>query len=394
MLPRVESIHRIKLPVVLAVCGWFSLPAWSQQKSMDQPQEIRQFNAANDLVRQGDYDAALSQYRQIDSNLVDRDRLRFNQAVAHYRQGNIAEAESLFLDAASARNEQVAADSRFNLGNCKYARALQLAQKDKLAAIEQLRKAVADYRSSLGLRSNNPDARANIELATKLMRQLEQEQPQQPAPEQQQPGGNAQNQSPDQQQPDSSQPDSQNEQNQQSEGRQSGDQQQSTEAADPTEQQDPAGDQSSADRSQAEGSRDNPENQPAPSASNNSADANSGTQQNEPLNQPTGAQQPSQSQRQSSADQNAQTRSLEETKDAISDPDSKPAPSGELKAAQNAKSALPIAPTKPDSNAKPTLLSKEEAMKMLQAVRDRDMLRRLKQEQLERSRRINVDRDW
>ena len=39
-------------------------------------------------------------------------------------------------------------------------------------------------------------------------------------------------------------------------------------------------------------------------------------------------------------------------------------------------------------------MSKEEALKMLQAVRDRDMLRRLRQEKAERSRHIPVDRDW
>ena len=39
-------------------------------------------------------------------------------------------------------------------------------------------------------------------------------------------------------------------------------------------------------------------------------------------------------------------------------------------------------------------MSKEEALKMLQAVRDRDMLRRLRQEQTERSRHVPVDRDW
>ena len=39
-------------------------------------------------------------------------------------------------------------------------------------------------------------------------------------------------------------------------------------------------------------------------------------------------------------------------------------------------------------------MSREEALKMLQSVRDRDMLRRLRQEQLERSRRRPVDRDW
>jgi len=40
------------------------------------------------------------------------------------------------------------------------------------------------------------------------------------------------------------------------------------------------------------------------------------------------------------------------------------------------------------------MMSKQEALKLLQAVRDRDMLRRLKQQQQQRQRRIQVDKDW
>ena len=47
-----------------------------------------------------------------------------------------------------------------------------------------------------------------------------------------------------------------------------------------------------------------------------------------------------------------------------------------------------------DPNAKDRLMTKEEAMKMLQAVRDRDMLRRIGKERRERSRHIPVDKDW
>ncbi|MDG2014232.1 MAG: hypothetical protein P8J33_12045, partial [Pirellulaceae bacterium] len=47
-----------------------------------------------------------------------------------------------------------------------------------------------------------------------------------------------------------------------------------------------------------------------------------------------------------------------------------------------------------ESNDDEARMSREEALKMLQSVRDRDMLRRLRQQQRERSRRRPVDRDW
>ena len=39
-------------------------------------------------------------------------------------------------------------------------------------------------------------------------------------------------------------------------------------------------------------------------------------------------------------------------------------------------------------------MTREEALKMLQSVRDRDMLRRMQQLRQERSRHVPVDRDW
>jgi len=39
-------------------------------------------------------------------------------------------------------------------------------------------------------------------------------------------------------------------------------------------------------------------------------------------------------------------------------------------------------------------MSRQEALKLLQAVRDRDMLRRLQQQQRQRNRRVRVEKDW
>ena len=40
------------------------------------------------------------------------------------------------------------------------------------------------------------------------------------------------------------------------------------------------------------------------------------------------------------------------------------------------------------------LMSQQEAMKMLQSIRDRDMVRRYRLERAERSRYVPVERDW
>jgi len=40
------------------------------------------------------------------------------------------------------------------------------------------------------------------------------------------------------------------------------------------------------------------------------------------------------------------------------------------------------------------LMTRQEALKMLQSVRDRDMLRRLQQQRRQRTQRIPVEKDW
>ena len=40
------------------------------------------------------------------------------------------------------------------------------------------------------------------------------------------------------------------------------------------------------------------------------------------------------------------------------------------------------------------VMTRQEAMKLLQSIRDREMLRRLLQERRKRSRRVRVEKDW
>ena len=39
-------------------------------------------------------------------------------------------------------------------------------------------------------------------------------------------------------------------------------------------------------------------------------------------------------------------------------------------------------------------MTRQEAEKMLQAIRDEEMIRRLRRQAIERSQHVNVDRDW
>lgn len=343
------------------------------QEKQDSP--AKQINAANELLRQGETSEALRSYESIaDANVV-RDELHYNQAIAHYRNGDLDAAANLFAQAAPSRNRQIAASSKYNLGNCSYQRALQSAEQQPKVAIADLQQAIAHYRGALRVTPDNADARVNIELAMKLIERLEQEQ--EPTEEQS---------PPDQQQP--------QDEAQQSEAEQEND------PADPAE--------SSQDQKQTQDNQDSSESEPSEKNEGKEGEqdkeAEDGSGQDKPAQDNSGQDKPGEDK---PGEENASDENPGENQQDSNQKDSEPAAaeeetadpgaspsSGELTAADPAARAGAAETTSDENEAGRQAMSREEALKLLQAVRDRDMLRRLQRQQLERSRRVPVERDW
>ena len=320
------SIPNKMAAAILAMCIFASPEtglAQSPTDSVSQPTSetiVQQINTANQLVRDGELDSAITSYQQLPTDKPHQDVRDYNLAVAYFRKGDHSAAEKLFSQTARSLDSRIAANSRYNLGNCRYAQALQLAESKKTAAIDQLRSAITDYRSSLRLDSQNQDARANIELALQLIRKLEEEQQQE-------------------------QEDRQNQQQQ-------NDQQQ--------DQQDQSGQQQNrSDQNNKESQSENGEGDKQPEEKSAEPKTNEVENRQQPSDQ-----------------QNASTSS------------------GELDSA-NPSSDLPqTTPAQTAQKEENTLMTKEEALKLLQSVRDRDMLRRLRQEQVDSFQRVPVEKDW
>jgi len=353
------------------------------QAKQDSP--AKQINAANELLRQGETAEALRSYEAIAVANAVRDELHYNQAVAHYRNGELDAAANLFAQAAPSRNRQIAASSKYNLGNCSYQRALQSAEQQPKVAIAELQQAIAHYRGALRVTRDNADARINIELAMKLIERLEQEQ--EPTEEQS---------PPDQQQP--------QDEAQQSEAEREND------PADPAE--------SSQDQKQAQDNQDSSESEPSEknegkegeqdkeaedgSGQDKSAQDNSGQDkpgESKPGEENAGDENPGENQQDSEQQDSKQQDSKQQdsepaaAEEETADPGATPS-SGELTAADPAARAGAAETTSDENESGRQAMSREEALKLLQAVRDRDMLRRLQRQQLERSRRVPVERDW
>ena len=102
----------------------------------------------------------------------------YNQGVAHYRSGQYTEARDFFTRSTGVSDRHLEAKARFNLANCDYAEAVALAEQDSQAAIEKLETAISHYRGALDANAGDADSRANAELARMLIERLREQQEQ------------------------------------------------------------------------------------------------------------------------------------------------------------------------------------------------------------------------
>lgn len=351
-----------------------------------------QINAANGLLRDGDVDGAIAAYQRVQQLGPPPAALTYNYAVAQYRKGDVAAAAEQFKSVAASDDDAIAAKARFNLGNCDYVSALQLAEKDRPAAIGRLESAIRNYRSALEIKTSDAEARANIELASQMIDKLrKEEEREQQQPDQQQ--GNQQNQ---QQNSENQQEDQQNQQQQS--GQQGGEQQQDKPEQQDQQNQSPSESQQQNEPFNDQEPKDDQSKEEQPSQDNSASEQQDQQKDSESENQPKTATQPPTSQnrnQQNSAD-NDEDESPTGERDQANQEQGQEPPKGELSvaaeseqddAADQQRSATRKAPEKGE-------MTQEEAEKMLQAIRDRDMIRRLRRQAAERNQHIPVDRDW
>lgn len=364
------------------------------------PQDIaNQVNLANSLLRDGKIDEAIQSYHAVTPREQDKNQLNYNLAVAEYRKGNIDTAQQLFSEVAGTSNTTLAADSRYNLGNCLYTKGMASAKTDRTAAIEFLKLAIADYRGSLRINPNNSDARANIELAGELIRKLQNEQKKEDEQQQQEPQDENQNQSQDDpHQNKNKQADKQgSEQNKSQSPDEKKEKEQDKSSSAQDESDDQSGKQSNkgdtaTNEQKSEGQEDNqPEDSDQP-GQKPGAEPRDHTSQSKANQSGTDSSQTTGNPDQSATPQEPDTSNPSDNQES----ENQAVPSGELKSAneENAdkKPAATIGNQDPEN--REGMMTREEALKMLQAVRDRDMLRRMQQQRQERSRRVTVERDW
>ena len=194
-------------------------------------QLVQQGQAA---LRQGDAVTALERFGAAEAKGFQDARLSYNKGIAHYNQGEMQAAREAFAVASASNDPRVAGNAQFNLGNTLYTEALRQMEQDPVLAMTSLQQAIDHYRGALACNASDRDARANIELADRLRRQLKQRQEQQPQEQQRQENQSDENQS--EQSQNESQQSSSNEQNQEQDQRGEQDQNKQSDQSDSQEQ--------------------------------------------------------------------------------------------------------------------------------------------------------------
>ncbi|WP_146534691.1 hypothetical protein [Rubripirellula reticaptiva] len=357
------------------------------------------------------------------------DSLAYNRAIDLYRGGQLIDAAALFQSVAASSDSALAAKARYNLGNSYYRQAVQAIEsqdpKAKSTAIDMLRSAIAHYRSGLRLDPADDDGRANIESAAKLIQQLEQPDPQESESQQSDETSSEQ---------DSQNQGSENQgsENQDSEGEPSpGDETdqgpkepQDLDSSDPAEESpEPSEQKENGEESQDSQPPEESEKQEGESA-DQSEGSPGGAEQDEPSSgEPSPGQNegpgqdpgdpnetdggspskqeemPEQDQAGNEGQQDGKDQGEPdqgETEQGKTD-DKSEASAGELTESDPSESSddesesgdVAAVPAEQSGEMTP-----QEARKMLQAIRDRDMIRRLRQKAAARDQRVIVDRDW
>ncbi|MDC0278854.1 hypothetical protein OAL43_01470 [bacterium] len=416
-----------RLPILLLFISILAGPnplVAQQQDNQTKPNQstwTSQRSVAEQNLAAKEYDQAITRYQSVSQEVLSP-KDQYNLGIALYREGDFDSAKAAFLKASGSVNRELAADARFNLANACYSEALEIVEQPASSGdaattnpLQSLQFAITNYRSALQLRPSDQDARYNLELAAKLLQQLK-EQEQEQEQEQDQP---SQDQESEQDQSEETNSDSETDQeNSEADSNPSDSQEQqpSGESRDPADSSEDPGSSENADTEDADPSEAASENnsesqskQPEDTSQQSPESSNSDGSQ---TNNQQGEDSPSPAQTDGTEDQDA-TDPADENSDqtpeksqAGNQPTAEDA--GQGKADDDAMPESPDlgelssdnAPTSDtesnENNAEmqPGVMSADEARKLLQSIRDRQMVRRLRLQQKNRAQVVPVQKDW
>ena len=308
----------------------------------------------------------------------------YDKGIAHYNVDEFEIAAKAFEDAMETTNDQTLRTySAFNFGNSIFQKTMQdlegtgtaTSSDEAINAMEkakdQINHALKNYRRTILEDASDMDARANGELAWKMLKQLDQMQDQMEEQQKQQEQQKQENQ--EQQQDEESADEQEKDQQNKEQGDQSEQQKQDGEQEqDQQEQQQQQGDQSEQQKQDGEQSKDQQQQQ-------QQKQSDQSEQQKQDGEQSKDQQQQKQQQQQQQNDESEKQEQEENIE-------------GELKSIQESGNEEEAQAGNVKEEGK--RLSKDEAARLLQLIRDKEQQRRKALSAKRASRRTPVEKDW
>ena len=138
-------------------------------------------DSAHQLVENGNtfytearYQDALSSYQRAALSEPESGVIQFNLGNAYFKQFELGRATEAYKRALLMGDRKIQTLASYNLGNVRYQQSLNAIRTFK-DAMRHIKIAIRYYRESLLLDSNFADARYNLELAHRLLEELEQQ---------------------------------------------------------------------------------------------------------------------------------------------------------------------------------------------------------------------------
>ncbi len=163
-----------KVPAAVAAValgGLFAMNAQAVESGIEQYQK-------------GDYKGALASFEKDATMTPEKEKAQFDAGAAAYKGGDYAKAITHFTSALLADEDALRASASYNLGNALVRRGEQ-AKSDE-SKEKDWKDAIAHYDETLKIHPSDADAKANREIAKKLLEDLKKKQEQQKQQQQQQ----------------------------------------------------------------------------------------------------------------------------------------------------------------------------------------------------------------